>query len=126
MLTQMPLFAPAYPEIFMAISALALLMLGVFLKKDSTNLITLLVVGVMVVAAGLALHGPQTDTTFGRLFVVNGFTVFAKVLTLLGAALTLLLINAWALGENCKHPPELNSEIVPRLRCPRSPAATEV
>jgi len=34
--------------------------------------------------------------TFSNLFVVNGFTVFAKVLTLLGAGLTLLLINSWA------------------------------
>ena len=99
MLTEMPLFAPAFPEIFMAISALVLLLLGVFLKKDSTNLITVLVVIVMAVAAGLSIQGPEATTTFGRLFVINGFTVFAKVLTLMGAALTLFLINTWAHDE---------------------------
>jgi len=98
-MAELPLFAPAYPEIFMAISALVLLLLGAFLKKDSTNLVTWLVVGVMAVAAGLAIYGPQDETTFSKLFVVNGFTTFSKVLTLLGAGLTLLLINVWAAGE---------------------------
>ena len=48
-MAELPLFAPAYPEIFVAISALVLLLLGAFLKKDSTNLVTWLVVGVMAV-----------------------------------------------------------------------------
>jgi len=95
----LPYFAPAYPEIFMAISALVLLMVGVFIKRDSTTLITWLVIGVMVVASGLAITGEQSAASFNRLFIVNGFTIFAKVLTLLGAGLTLLLINVWAQGE---------------------------
>ncbi len=95
-MSHLPSFSPAYPEIFMAISALVLLMLGVFRAKDSTNLTTWLTVGVMAVTAGLAITGTHDSLTFSNLFVVNGFTVFAKVLTLLGAGLTLLLINSWA------------------------------
>ena len=98
-MSNLPTFAPAYPEIFMAISALVLLMLGVFRSKDSTNLTTWLAVAVMAGTAALAITGTHDAITFTNLFVVNGFTVFAKVLTLLGAGLTLLLINVWAHGE---------------------------
>ena len=95
----LPSFASAYPEIFMAVGALVLLMIGVFQSKDSTNLITWLTVLVMAVTAGLVLHGPQDAVSFNKLFVVNGFTVFAKVLMLLGSGLALLLINDWAHDE---------------------------
>ncbi len=98
-MTAVPLLGPAVPEIFMAVSALALLMLGAFRAKDSTTLVTWLAVAVMAVAGGLAIHGTHNAITFNNLFVVNGFTVFAKVMTLVGAALTLLLINVWAHQE---------------------------
>ncbi|MSO73029.1 MAG: NADH-quinone oxidoreductase subunit NuoN [Rhodospirillaceae bacterium] len=98
-MTALPAFAPAYPEIFMALAALGLLMLGVFRKNDSMTLVTWLSILVMAVTAVLAIQGTDSAVTFNKLFVVNGFTVFAKVLTLLGAGLTLLLINAWAEGE---------------------------
>ncbi len=98
-MTGLPAFAPAYPEIFMAVAALVLLLFGVFREKDSTTLVTWLAVGVMAVAAGLAVTGTDSAVTFNRLFVVNSFTVFAKVLMLLGAGLTLLLINVWAHDE---------------------------
>jgi NADH-quinone oxidoreductase subunit N len=97
----MPTFlTPAIPEIFMAISAMVLLMLGVFLKKDSTGIISWLTVAVMAVAAFLILNMKGSGTAFNDLFVVNAFTTFAKVLTLIGAALSLLLINSWAHKEN--------------------------
>jgi NADH-quinone oxidoreductase subunit N len=98
-MTALPDFGPAIPEIFMAVSAMILLMLGVFRDRDSTTLITWLCIAVMGVAGGLALNGTQDALTFSNLFVVNGFTVFAKVITLIGAALTLLLINDWAHKE---------------------------
>ena len=97
--TELPSFIAAYPEIVMAVSALALLMLGVFRTRDSTTLITWITVAVMAVAAGLAIRGTHDYQTFNHLFVINGFTIFAKVLTLLGAGLTLLLINDWAHDE---------------------------
>jgi NADH-quinone oxidoreductase subunit N len=98
-MTELPSFAAAYPEIFMALGAIVLLMLGVFQSKDSTTLITWLSVGVMAVAAALALHGTQEAVTFSNLFIVNKFTTFAKVLMLLGAGLSLFLICDWFKGE---------------------------
>jgi NADH-quinone oxidoreductase subunit N len=99
-MTALPLLSPAFPEIFLAIAAMALLILGVFREKDSTTLLTWFALAAMVVTGGLILrtHGPVV--TFNNLFVVNGFTSFAKILTLIGAGLTLLLINSWAHKEH--------------------------
>src|SRR4051812_27108634 len=90
---------PAIPEIFMAICAMVLLLAGVFREKDSTTVLTWLTVAVMAVAAGLILNIKGSGTAFHDLFVFNAFTTFAKILTLLGAALTLLMINTWAHAE---------------------------
>jgi len=98
-MTTLPAFAPAYPEIFMAIAGLVLLLFGVFQKKDPTTVVTWAAIASMAVAAGLAIYGTRDAVSFNNLFVVNSFTIFAKVLTLLGAALTLLLINVWAHNE---------------------------
>ena len=88
---------PALPEIFMAVAAMVLLILGAFREKDpaTTGLLTGLVIAVMAIAAYLTLNSPSV-TAYNSLFVINGFTSFAKVLTLIGAALTLLMINSWA------------------------------
>ena len=95
-MTSFPALGPALPEIFMAIAAMVLLMLGVFRSKDSTALVVWLVLGVLAVAGVLVLRGPDAGVTFNGLFVVNGFTSFAKILTLIGAAISLLMINTWA------------------------------
>jgi NADH-quinone oxidoreductase subunit N len=96
----MPAFLmPALPEIFMALAAMALLLIGVFRSTDSTRLLTWLVVAVMVVGGYLILRNHTPINAFNNLFVINGFTSFAKVLTLIGAALTLLLIDSWAHAE---------------------------
>ncbi|MBX7200041.1 MAG: NADH-quinone oxidoreductase subunit NuoN [Rhodospirillaceae bacterium] len=97
----MPAFLiPAVPELFMAIAAMVLLLAGVFREKDSTAILSWLSVGVMAVAVGLILNIKGSGTAFNDLFVVNAFTSFAKILTLIGAGLTLLLINSWAHEEN--------------------------
>jgi len=87
---------PALPEIFLAIAAMVFLLLGVFRKEDSTALLSWLGVGAMAVTGVLVLRGPEAAVTFNNLFIVNGFTSFAKMLILIGGALTMLMINAWA------------------------------
>jgi NADH-quinone oxidoreductase subunit N len=87
---------PALPEIFLALAAMAFLMLGVFRREDSTQIISWLGVAAMAVTAFLILTGPDQAGAFGNLFIVNGFTTFAKILVLIGASLTLLMINSWA------------------------------
>ena len=89
---------PAAPEIFMAIAAMVLLLLGVFAEKISSSVLTWLALAVMIVAGALVLHTVPA-TAFSNLFLVNPFTTFAKLLMLLGAGLTSLMINTWAQRE---------------------------
>ena len=82
----------AWPELFVAIAAMLLLLFGVFQGNQSARLISWLAVGVMFIAAILVLSGPAGRVVaFNDLFVVDDFANFAKVLLLLGAALTLIL-----------------------------------
>ncbi len=82
----------ASPELFVAIAAMFLLIFGVFQGNQSTRLVSWLGVGVMFIAAILVLAGPvDRVVAFNDLFVVDGFANFAKILLLLGAALTLIL-----------------------------------
>jgi NADH-quinone oxidoreductase subunit N len=91
-MTPFPDLAPAAPEIFLAISALVLLMLGVFRGDASTRLISYLTVGVLLVAVVLVLTGAGTkQITFSNLFIMDSFGAFMKVLVLLGSALSVLI-----------------------------------
>jgi NADH-quinone oxidoreductase subunit N len=99
-MSNLPDFVPAYPEMFLAVAGLALLMVGVFRSKDATGLVTWLAVAAMAITAALIVTGPQGPVkTFSGMFVVNSFTTFAKLLTLAGAAISLWMINAWAQKE---------------------------
>jgi NADH-quinone oxidoreductase subunit N len=82
----------AWPEIFVAITAMLLLMYGVFQGNQSARLISWLAVGVMFVTAILVLSSPAGRAiAFNGMFVIDEFAAFTKVLLLLGAALTLIL-----------------------------------
>jgi NADH-quinone oxidoreductase subunit N len=82
----------ARPELFVAIAAMMLLMVGVFQGDNSARMISWLGVGVLIVAGVLVLSGPDGRVVgFNNLFVVDEFATFAKILLLLGAALTLIL-----------------------------------
>src|SRR5580698_5582746 len=96
-MTALPNLAPVLPEIVMAVAGMLLLMFGVLRERDTTHAVTGATIVVMIVAGLLILrmHGVSAST-FGNLFIVNGFTSFAKLLTLGGAALTLIMINSWA------------------------------
>jgi NADH-quinone oxidoreductase subunit N len=92
----LPNLAPVMPEIVLVLSGMALLMLGVFRRSESMTLITVLAIVAMAVVAWMIHRGEAVAaTTFGTLFAVNSFTAFAKQLSLLGAALTLIMINSW-------------------------------
>jgi len=92
------LIQPALPEVFMAVAAMALLLLGVFREKESTTLLTWLALAVMIIAGVLVLRTAPA-TAFNGLFLTNPFTTFAKIMMLIGAGLTSLLINSWAQRE---------------------------
>ena len=82
----------AWPELFVAVAAMVLLLLGVFRGNQAARLVSWLGVGVLFIAAVLVLAGPAGRVVgFNDLFIVDPFATFAKILLLLGAALTLIL-----------------------------------
>lgn len=96
-MTALPALAPAYPELWLALSAMALLMFGVFRGDGSTRAVSWLAVLALLVAIALVATQPaETVATFGGLFVSDGFGRFAKVLILLGSAFAIVL----SLGYN--------------------------
>ena len=97
MMNAVPDFAPAFPEIMLVLAGMVFLLFGVLRERDSMQLLTGAVIAAMLIAGVLILRQPDTGAvTFGGLFLINGFTGFAKLLTLGGAMLTLVLINNWA------------------------------
>lgn len=93
----LPALAPAYPELWLALSAMALLMFGVFRGDGSTRMVSWLAVLALLIAVALVATQPAGSVlTFGGLFVSDGFGRFAKVLILLGSAFSIIL----SLGYN--------------------------
>ncbi len=98
-MSEFPNLIPALPEIFLAGAAMALLMLGVFQKVQGPDgavqinrqiwmlsIITLVLTGMLV----LTVSG-GTMMTFNNLFITDDFAIFAKILILLAAAMTLFI-----------------------------------
>ena len=86
-----PNLSIAYGEIFLALGAMVLLMVGVF-KKDSVNLVSWLSVAFMAVALFLTVGaGAEQQYTFSNLFVADAFTRFMKILVLVAAALAVIM-----------------------------------
>jgi NADH-quinone oxidoreductase subunit N len=82
----------ALPEIFVAVSAMALLMIGVFKGDTSTRAICWFSVAVSAVAIIVVIGtvaGPSSG--FGGMFVADAFARYSKVLVLLGTAIALML-----------------------------------
>jgi NADH-quinone oxidoreductase subunit N len=88
-----PSFAPALPEIFLAVSAMVLLLIGVSRTSQGTGrFISALAVLVLLVDLVLVLNGPGGRTvTFSGMFVTDSFAIFMKALILIGSALSILL-----------------------------------
>lgn len=82
----------ALPEIFLAISAMALLMIGVFSKGENAARNTAwLAVAVLVVALILVVTATGEGVTFAGMFINDAFSTFAKVLILAGTAVSVIM-----------------------------------
>jgi len=96
MMTELPNIIPALPEIVLALAGMALLMVGVFQKKDTTNQVGYLAIGVFAVAAVLVVvFGKDRVVTFTNLYITDQFAVFCKLLVIGASAVTLLLALKW-------------------------------
>ncbi len=82
----------ALPELVVAGSAMALLILGVFRGERAVPLVSWLAVATLALAAVLVLVlGSVTAETFGGMFVTDRFAAFMKILALLGSALAIVM-----------------------------------
>jgi len=81
------------PELILAIGAMALLLAGAISGEKSAPAISLGAI-VLLIAAGVAtVMGPDHVTAFHGAFIADGFSRFAKILILIGAALSILLAD---------------------------------
>ena len=79
-----------YPEIFLAICAMALLMFGVFRKGETTDQVTIGAIVALAVAGLLVMNGSDS-VSFGGAFVTDAFGRIMKMFTLFGSAVAVVL-----------------------------------
>ena len=85
-------FAPLLPEIVLALSAMLLLLFGVFRKQDATRLISWLAIVALAAAWLVLVNRPVAPgTAMAGMFISDAFATFMKSLVLLGSALAILL-----------------------------------
>ena len=78
------------PELFLSISLMSLLMLGIFLKK-SFKLVSLLTILSLIFSIILVLNQPvEVIKIFNDSFIIDKLSIFMKVLTLLFSMLIIL------------------------------------
>ena len=86
---------PMWPELIIAISAMALLMVGVLRPEtdDNGERIGWVAILALIVAAVVVVQQPAGSTAmlFDNAFVIDGFGRFMKLLVLAGSATALLL-----------------------------------
>src|SRR5258707_14441330 len=90
---ELPNFLPAVPAIFLAASAMLLLLIGVFQREEhAAREVSWLAVIVLLIAVALvATFGFERQVSLYGLFVTDGFGVFMKILVLIGAALSIVM-----------------------------------
>lgn len=92
--------APLWPELLIGIGALALLMLGVFCKEISPHFIVLSACLLCVIAIIMeALIWNDAPVAFMNALIFTQFTVFGKILVLVGTLISLILSLQWLHSE---------------------------
>jgi NADH-quinone oxidoreductase subunit N len=96
----LPSLGPILPELILSIGAMALLMIGVFQKRDSMSLVAPLAVVVLAAAAAMAASLAHVRVVaFADGFVLDAFAVFAKLLCYFGAAVALIMATRFMREE---------------------------
>ena len=86
-----------FPEIVLAVFAMAALMFGVYFGKDDRAREITYVTAAVLAAIGLYIgfNGEGSNAAFNGMFVDDGFSRFAKVVILLSAAAVLVMSEAY-------------------------------
>jgi NADH-quinone oxidoreductase subunit N len=98
----LPNLLAALPEIFLAVAAMALLILGAFqgearaAKEVSWLSVVVLVIAIFMVGAQNGVR----HVTLAGMFITDGFSIFAKILVLIASALSLILSIRYNEREN--------------------------
>jgi NADH-quinone oxidoreductase subunit N len=98
----LPNLLAALPEIFLAVAAMALLILGAFqgearaAKEVSWLSVVVLVVAIFLVGAQNGVR----HVTLAGMFITDGYSIFAKILVLISSALSLILAIRYNEREN--------------------------
>lgn len=96
-MTDLPVFLPALPEIFLACAAMALMMVGVFQREEKAlGIVTTLALVSIIVTAILVLTGEDgRNLAMFDLFIADDFGVFMKILILLGSFLAIVMSHGY-------------------------------
>ena len=93
----------ALPELTLALGAMALLLVGVATPKERGELVLWVAVLVLALAGFFVVSGSGTATLFGDSFIVDPFARVMKLLTVIGAATTLLMsVDYWKAAGRLK------------------------
>lgn len=98
----LPMFMTAMPEIFLAVMAMLLLILGVICeKKMCLNSISRAAIFILIATAVIIVKAPyESSVAFNGLFIMDGFASFVKLLILIGSALSIILSVSYLKREN--------------------------
>ena len=90
-------FQALLPELFIAVAAMVLLVVGVSLKNDASRMITTVGAAVLVIALAISLTSGQGNVglIFGGAFAIDAFSQLGRVLIYGGAAITLLMATVY-------------------------------
>jgi NADH-quinone oxidoreductase subunit N len=93
----------ALAEVTLATGAMALLMLGVFMRRERGELVLWLAVLLLAVAGVFVAMGTGSETLFNDSFIVDPFARMLKLLTLTGAAVALFMsVDYWRAAGGMK------------------------
>jgi len=81
------------PELILAIGAMALLLFGAISGEKSAPAVSWGAIALLAAAGVATVMGPDHVTAFHGAFIADGFSRFAKILILIGAALSILLAD---------------------------------
>ncbi len=83
---------PASPEIFLALAAMVFLMFGVFSKKDTSDLMSVLCAAALGVAAVMVAMIPEgASSAFNNAFILDPFARLLKVLAYVASAAAIVM-----------------------------------
>lgn len=99
-ITTLPVFGPAMPEILLAVGAIVLLMFGAYGRENETRIVLIGAIILFLVAALVILseEGGRVET-FGGMFLSDAFTRFMKLLILFGSGTAMMMSHSYIKHE---------------------------